>query len=293
MSGRQNKIEKIKQSIPKYCFFEEIFEDSGFAPKILAEIELNYATNQQGNLFNSSPVLKKDQEVHLFRKLNYLKYRLIKNTRGFEKSEDYPSPKPKKSTNLDRIGEKKILELESLISRIQEVRNSILQSNIKLIARPISRYFKIDTFDREEFISNGYLHVLKAIDAYDYRRGFKFSTYCVNALQTNLYRDHKMLARNQSKLEDDKFEVETKDFSTLYLIETEYTETVIDRVFGFLKKKKKEKYIDVLKMSYGIGCDKLLQQDIASKLGLSKGRVKQIKEKAFEMIQDFVSENKI
>lgn len=280
-----NRIEKIKQCIPSNCFFEEIFENPAFAPKILADIKLNFDLVEHENLFNCSPILKKNEEFHLFRKFNYLKYRLIKNTRGFEKSDKQPSPKPRPATNLNRIGEKKIIELESLIFRIQEIRNLILKSNMRLVVKPISRYFDNDTFDREEFVSNGYMHILKAIDAFDHRLGFKFSTYCVNALKTNLYRDCEYLKRHQSRLENNEYEVAVQDFSIFSEINSEYNKKTVERIFRCLKRNKKQKYIDVLKMTYGIGCDRLLQKEIASKLGMSRTRIQQIRDKAFEMVQ--------
>jgi RNA polymerase sigma factor (sigma-70 family) len=283
-----SRIEKIKDSIPKIYFFEDSFENSSHIPKILADIKLNFDSVDHANLLNCSPILKKEQELHLFRKFNYLKYKLIKNTIGFSNSDKKPSPKTKAPVNLDRIGEKRIAELELTIDKIQNVRNILIKSNMRLIVRPISRLVDQDCFEREEFVSNGYLHVMKAVDCFDYRLGFKFSTYCMNVLKTNLYRDFVALRKNKSILLEDEKEMNNfggnLDFSSE--INSEYNKKVVQEIFEYLDENtKKIKYSEVLKLSFGIGCDKLLQKDIASKLKISRTRIQQIRDKAFDMVQ--------
>jgi len=283
----KTRIEKIKQSIPKIYFFEECFENSAFAPKILAELKLNLDSVEHSNLFNCSPILKKEQEVHLFRKFNYLKYRLIKNTEGFKESDKKPAPKPRPSTNLYRIGEKRAAELEYLIYRINDLKNLLIKSNMRLIVKPVSRYVAHDSFEREEFISNGYLHLMKAIDCFDYRLGYKFSTYCINALRTNLYRDSLFLRKNQSILENEE-KVNSfvgKDLNCLSEINYEYNKKIVNEILDYLKNNKKQRHAEILKMTFGINCDRLLQREIASKLKMSRTRIQQIRDEAFKMVE--------
>lgn len=282
------RIQKIKEAIPNKVFFEECFEDSRFSSRLLADVILNLDNIEHNNLFKCSPLLKKDQEFHLFRKFNYLRYRLLKNTVGFPKSDESPSPKPRPATNLNRIKENTIKDLESIIFRMNEVRNLILKSNLRLLVAQINRYSSQDTFEREEYLSNGYMHILKCIDAFDHRRGFKFSTYCINALKTNLYRDAEKLKRNLCLLEHDdsveKFPSRDLGFSELNSF---YNSEAVQKVFDYLSKKKKI-YAEVLKMTYGIGCDQLKQKEIAVKMGYSRTTVQKIRDDALEMAHSIV-----
>lgn len=287
--NRIERIERIKRNIPKKFFFEKIYEDCAYASVILANINLDYSKSDPVNLFNCSPILKRDQEFHLFRKFNYLKYRLIKNTIGFEKSSEELSPLPRKPINLDRIQENKISELESILFRLQEVRNLILKANTKLIVKPVNRNFPLDGVDREEFISNGYFHLMKAIDSFDHRRGFKFSTYCVMALKKNLYNDRLKLNKTNSYLEDNEYiDSVPQKTATLSELNFEYNKGMVDKIFKILKNKK-QKYdvVKILKMHFGIGCDALGQKEIAEKLGKRRQYLNKIIHDAYAKVRHF------
>lgn len=283
--NRTQRIEKIKENIPARFFFEKIYEDCAFASIILANVNLDYSKSDQSNILNCSPLLRKEQETHLFRKLNYLKYRLVKNTIGFEKSNEELAPQPRKPTNLDRIQEKKISELESLISRIQEVRNLILKANTRLIVKPVSKHFSNDGFERDEFISNAYIHIIKIIDAFDHRRGVKFSTYCINALKKNLYKDRMKLHKDNSYLDNSEIDSLAKEIDLISELNSDYNKSMVEKILRHLKKNKKQRYASILKMSFGIDCDVLKQKDIASKIGLSRQRVQQLKNDAYEIVR--------
>ena len=290
--NKAERIERIKENIPKKFFFEKIYEDCAYASVILANIKLNYSNSDPANLFDCSPILKKDQEFHLFRKLNYLKYRLIKNTIGFEKSDEELSPLPRKPINLNRIQEKKISELESILFRMQEVRNLILKANTRLIVKPVSRNFPLDSIDREEFISNGYFHLMKAIDSFDHRRGFKFSTFCTMVLKKNLYRDRLKLNKNNSYLEDnDLIDFVPQKTATLYELNIEYSKGLVNKIFEHLEslKSKNSKYdvVEILKMNFGIGCDGLKQKEIAKKMGKTRQYLNKIIHDAYDRVRHF------
>lgn len=290
--NRLERIERIKKNIPIKFFFERLYEDCAYSSVILADIKLDYSKSDFSNIFNCSPILKRDQEFHLFRKLNYLKYRLIKNTIGFEKSDEELSPLPRRATNLDRIQEKRISELESLLFRIQEVRNLILQANTRLIVKPVSRNFPLDSIDGEEFISNGCFHLMKAIDAFDHRRGLKFSTYCIMVLKKNLYKDRLKLNKNNSYLEDNNLiDFAPQKVFTLSELNIEYSKNLVNKIFEHLEslKSKNSKYdvVEILKMNFGIGCDAHKQKEIAKKVGKTRQYLHKIIHDAYDRVRHF------
>ena len=123
----KERIQKIKNSLPKKFYFDKSFEGSD-RNKILANVELCYKKVDHNNILNCSPLLSKDQEYHLFRKLNYIKYRLLKKTNGFKASNEDISPKPCQPTNLDKLKDSSLYELENLIYRIEETRNILYPS---------------------------------------------------------------------------------------------------------------------------------------------------------------------
>jgi len=281
-----DRINKIKKSIPDKMFFDSLFEKPGFQNQILKKIQLNKSKIQHGNLLNCASLLNKDQEYHLFRKYNYLKFKLLKLTIGFPKTAGGPKPSP--AVKLERLKEKSLQKIEKLIQDINELRNLLLTSNMRLVVKQISRYAPEDSFKRDEFLSNSYMHVIKAIECFDYRRGFKFSTYCVNVLKSNLKKDSAFLYKVQGPLEN----AESVNFAiakTEQLSEANavYNKQIIKLIFEEIKKntKKPQESICVLSDYFGIEGQNLHLEEIAKKLGLSRERVRQIKNQTIEILQ--------
>lgn len=273
------RIKRIVDSVPKKMFFDPSFEGPS-RNGLLADVELR-----------KGKTLTREQEYQVFRKYNYLKYRLIKMTVGFKETEETPAPKPCPPASVRRLGEKSILELENLVARITEIRNFILQANTRLIFRPVGRHFPSESFERDELVSNSYLHVIKAIDCFDYRRGFKFSTYCVNALNMNLLRDVEKIRKIQSRTEpsDSLSHISKPDDSYLVQESERYTSDMVEKVFAKVRENfhNPEREIEVLKDYYGIGRPSMLAREIGKKMNLSRARICQIKIRA----ESFVAAN--
>jgi RNA polymerase sigma factor (sigma-70 family) len=280
--SKNERIEKIVSCIPERFFFEKSFEGNNRNP-ILADVYLCYDKVNHSNILNCSPLLKKEQEYHLFRKYNYLKYRLKKLTTGFEPPKDDNSPKQSPPIKLERLGEKSLLEIEDTIHKLQEIRNILLKSNMRLIVKQISRFADKDGLQRDEFFSNAYMHMLKSIDYFDYRLNFKFSTYYINVLKRNLYKDY----TNCKKLEDRFTEIEEpetlqqqkEDFAVVELNNRNNRE-VVEKIFEIVKSKMKnaDAKIDVLKCYFGIDHEEgMTLQDVGKIFNVSKERIRQIK----------------
>jgi|694.fasta_scaffold45954_6 RNA polymerase primary sigma factor len=291
MNDLKDRKEKIKSLLPVKYFHEEAFDKNNRNP-ILADLKL-VGLNDSNDLFKCGPILKKEEEVHLFRKYNYLKYRLFKLT----------------SVNIDRLRENSVKNIEQLILKIQETRNILIKCNTRLIFKPATYLFDKESFNGEEFISNGYVHLMKAIEYFDYRRGFKFSTYCVWAVKSNLSRDRsKMFEKKISLYESlyensqEKFEpVDHRDNTNIYReINTDYNKSFINEMFHDFKKRypglldesvvgrteMAEKRIKVLKKIYGLdGGKPLTLEEVSKTLGVSRSRVGQLREDTIEMLK--------
>jgi RNA polymerase sigma factor (sigma-70 family) len=263
------RVEKIRRFALEKMFFDASFESSR-RNELLAEV----------NVSPGKTVLTREQEYQIFRKYNYLKYRFMKLTAGFGVSSENPSPKPCPPVNLERIGEKSISNLERLMGEITATRNKIFEANTRLVFKPVSRHAPSDSFDRDEFVSNAYVHVIKSIDCFDYRRGFKFSTYCVNVLITNLGRDKEKLRRAQAPLEfSDLISFSPCKEESFPHSDQEYNSQMVENVFQTIRKSMRnpEDKIKILKGCYGIDSEPLLLREIAEKMNLSRQRIKQIK----------------
>jgi RNA polymerase primary sigma factor len=263
------RLERIRSFIPEKFFFEESFKSNH--KKILEDLSLSYDKIQENNIFNCSPVLTREQEFHLFRKYNYLKYRLKKLT----------------SVNLERLKEKSLCEIESVIEKITDTRNLIMKSNMRLMVKPVSRYQPKDGCDRDEFFSNSCIHMIRAIDLFDYNRGFKFSTYFTNVLKNNLYRDAGNLEKHTSKL-NLPGEITSKKERDLSEVNHPYNRKFVFEIFKLLKLRNEYKRdLEILMKYHGIDCPReYTLTEIGNKFGISKERVRQIKESCLEYLRD-------
>lgn len=274
----KQRIEKIKSHLPVKYFYEEDF-DTSKRNQIAADVRIDGLNDD--HIFKCGPILKKEQEYFLFRKFNYLKYKLFKLT----------------NINLDRLRENSILEIEETISKIEEVKNILIKCNTRLIVKPVSFYFNKDSFNGDEFVSNGYMHLMKAIDCFDHRKGFKFSTYCIWVLKSNLRRDVGKLFDQRTVLyestsDEDQFDPMDDHEEDYRLSNVDYNKSFVKEMFDKIEKinpknKNLKTRIQVIKSLYGLDDGKpALLREVGSKLGISRERVRQLKEDTLKMLQD-------
>jgi RNA polymerase primary sigma factor/RNA polymerase sigma factor len=113
------------------------------------------------------PLLTREQEAHLFRKYNYLKYRASKLREQLD-------PAQPKSTLMD--------EIESLHQQAVATKNEIARANLRLVVSIAKRHVTPDQ-NFFELVSDGNMSLLRAIEKFDFARGNKFSTYASWAIR--------------------------------------------------------------------------------------------------------------
>ena len=119
-----------------------------------------------------TPLLSKEQEVHLFRKMNYLKHRA-------QKLRENLNPKTASSVTLD--------EIEHLQNEANKTRSHIVQANLRLVVSVAKRFLSSGR-NLDDLIGEGNLALLHAVEKFDFCRGTKFSTYATWAVTHSLSR---------------------------------------------------------------------------------------------------------
>jgi hypothetical protein len=118
------------------------------------------------------PLLTREQEAHLFRKYNYLKYKAAKLRQELD-------PAQPKSSLMD--------EIEGLQSEAVTIKNEIARANLRLVVSIAKRHVTPDQ-NFFELVSDGNVSLLRAIEKFDFARGNKFSTYASWAIMKNFAR---------------------------------------------------------------------------------------------------------
>lgn len=107
------------------------------------------------------PLLTPEQELHLFRKMNYLKYK---------------ASRLRASVDAEHPNFKTMNRIDALHDSAMQVKNKILEANLRLVVSWAKRSSKNNN-EFFEHVSDGHMALMRAIDKFDFALGNKFSTY--------------------------------------------------------------------------------------------------------------------
>jgi RNA polymerase primary sigma factor len=172
----------LSQSIE--YMYSPVFDLPGFAQQIASEVRLEKASDPtqelQGEqplpdylrLLGEVPLLSLEDELRIFRRYNYCKFRadILRRDLG-----PYQNP-----TQL-------VERIETLLSEAIESKNTIIQANLRLVVGIAKRHLgpQAGLF---ELISDGNIALMRAVEKFDYSRRYRFSTYATWAISRNYAR---------------------------------------------------------------------------------------------------------
>lgn len=230
------------------------------------------------------PLLTFDQEQHLFRKMNYFKFKAKKMIRNLD---------------LAALTESNVQKIESYFSRIMFIRNQIAESNFRLVSTVldscnVSFYRQRNIVD--SLISDAYFNVLKAVDYFDWTKGYKFSTYAIWVMKKNFFHDCKAKKKYADKFLNTESDVSfTQDVSEP--LEQKETQDFAQMLLTFISKRDKQKQetadriVYILQNYFGLnGYEKRTLENISEEIGVTKERVRQLKEEGLSLIKKRVEE---
>jgi RNA polymerase sigma factor (sigma-70 family) len=269
--------------------FDEINSKSAERP-ILAPIPVNGKAKSKVRLpgglpaylesMYHVPLLTREQEAHLFRKMNFLKYKASK----LREQLDPASPR--------QAAMKKI---ESLYNEAVAVKNELVRRNLRLVAS-IAKRLAGPTETFFELISDGNISLMRAVDKFDYSRGFKFSTYATWAIRRNFARTIPDEFRRRERFSTgcDEYLENTEEAGTDQFQEElaqSEREASVQRVLACLDERERLIISDHFGLSRGQ--EPLTLERIGKRLGISKERVRQLKTRAIEKMQAAARREKI
>jgi RNA polymerase primary sigma factor/RNA polymerase sigma factor len=271
-------------------YLSRVFEHPDFQnPKKSIEItkDIDFELRPNSMLCYDSPLLSFEQEQHLFRKMNYFKYKaktLLKNNQ--------------------KVSTRRLIKIEDLIARSKKVRNQIAESNFRLATQllrcDISFYQQNSLVD--SLLSDAYFDVLKAVDYFNWTLGNKFSTYATWVLKKNFFRDSKDKKKHADKtmrLDDISLNIEESTGSLTedelqYSSQKKLVQSLLQLLGNGDGSTDNRRQVFVLENYFGLnGYEEQTLEKISLKLGVTKERVRQLKEKGLEWIRFKVKQMKI
>jgi RNA polymerase sigma factor (sigma-70 family) len=218
------------------------------------------------------PVLTREQETHLFRKLNYLKYKanLLRQSPG----------------TLDpaaAAGD----ELGGLLGEIVATRQQIVCANLRLVVWVVKRHVR-RAEDFFELISDGNLALIQAVEHFDFALGNRFSTYATRVINNSFTHSIPEGQRWQSLHRTDRaelFSVTADARSDPYALEAAHSRRamLLESIMERLDRRERE--VICCRFALGRTQERMTVEQIGSRLGVSKARVCQLEERAMEKLR--------
>ena len=271
-----NQRNKIMERIPEYKEFQKSLSK-------VQKIKTDKINPEMLPCYQSA-LLNFQQEQHLFKKLNFLKYR-AKNLFS--------------NVNCKHLEAKHKLA-NHLYRKALAVRNQIAECNFRLATQIMKHKNAIqDGNNTEQMLSDAYFDVLKAVDYFNWTLGHRFSTYATWVVKKNFFRDAKTKMNQSEKvsfLDDSRAEmIEDRGTGEADEKDHESRQCLIKRLIGMLVRENigtdRVRQAYVLEKYFGVnGRDKMTLEQISDEVGVTKEIVRQLKEKGLEWIREKVEE---
>jgi RNA polymerase primary sigma factor len=225
------------------------------------------------------PLLSREQEAHLFRKMNYLKHRALK-------LRDALDPSRATSTVLD--------EIDRLMEEALAVKNQIIRANLRLVVSIAKKHVgRADNFF--ELVSDGNMSLIRAVEKFDFARGNKFSTYASWAIMKNFIRSIPIENHRRDRFvtgHDDLFEAAADNRSDEHEYENAQRR-MRDAVKGMLGRlDDRERRIIVSRFGLD-GASEQTLESLGKELGVTKERVRQLEARAQSKLRKIAIEERL
>ncbi len=225
------------------------------------------------------PLLGRDQEAHLFRKMNYLKFLANRRREALD-------PTRARTSDLD--------EIERVQEEALAVKNQIIRANLRLVVSIAKRHVGPSN-NFFELVSDGNMSLIRAVEKFDYARGNKFSTYASWAIMKNFARTIPEENYRRDRFvtgHEEMFEAAADNRTDEHEYETAL-KRMQEAVKGMLGRlDDRERLIIVSR--YGLnGVNEQTLEQLGKELGITKERVRQIESRAQDKLRRFANEEKL
>jgi RNA polymerase sigma factor (sigma-70 family) len=182
-----------------------------------------------------------------------------------------------------------IAELEGHLRRATEVKNAIVQANLRLVVSVARRHLR-PGLSLMELISDGNLTLMRAVESFDFHRGHRFSTYATLALMKGFARSvPEMLsgaARSRGAAKDAAVLAGVPDTRFAHSGDRFVAREEVRQLLSRLDDQERS----VVLAHYGLEgrAESSTYEQVAVLLGMTKQRVRQIEQSALAKLRGTV-----
>ncbi|MCG8652078.1 MAG: sigma-70 family RNA polymerase sigma factor [Pirellulales bacterium] len=217
-------------------------------------------------------LLKPEQERQLFQRMNFLLHQAAMH---------------RSQLDPDRPSLARLQLVERLVAMAEWHRDRIVEANVRLVFSVVKKFISVNNhFD--DLLSDGIMGLIRAVEKFDFDRGFRFSTYATQVLRRSAYRAVVTKQQERQKvlggLQD--MEIEITDEQRCSLMSEKRWSLLRNRLTSMLNDlDRREKLI--IRARFALGSHRSVRtlQSLADRLGISKERVRQLEKRAMEKLQ--------
>ncbi len=218
------------------------------------------------------PLLTKSQEQYYFRRMNFRKFQFSEL---------------RNELDVQKPSARMVSKLEALLADITEIKSLLIRSNLRLVVSIAKRYLKANA-GFFELVSDGNISLIRAVEKFDYARGYKFSTYASWAILKNFARsvpaEHQRLDRFRTG-HDEVFAQSSESKGSFFI--DEHMNTTQRAVIRELMEELDGREQKVIACRFGLseGEEPETLEQVGSRLGVTKERVRQIEVRTLEKLR--------
>jgi RNA polymerase primary sigma factor len=225
------------------------------------------------------PLLSREQEAHLFRQMNYLKFKASRLRDELRKDDG--------EVDASRVRIQTLRDIEELQERASTVKEVLINANMRLVVNIAKRHAgQAENFF--ELLSDGNMSLIRAVEKFDYGRGFKFSTYASWAIMKNFARtipDEKHRRERFVTGHEEVFDVAPDNRTDEHeMVATKERAThSVNRLLEYLEPRERE----IIRMRAGLDTHAkgMTLEEIGQQFGITKERVRQLNARAMKKLR--------
>ncbi len=238
-------------------------------------ISLEDMDNLPGNIakLKDMPVLTRDQELSLFRLYNCLKYEAKRIC-------DHAKTTGKGSG---------IRRMETLLKRAEKVKNLLVCANLRLVVSIAKNHINRGA-TLADLVSEGAMALMRAVEGYNYKKGFRFATYAGWAI-TRSFAEVMPVSDAESVPDISQIHSDMRHKNIVAAIEIEEAGHNLEQIIA-QNLNEREQYI--IRNHYGLDGSLIRRnfrsmKEIGDDLGISGERVRQLELQALQKLRHCLS----